>query len=92
MCLAVPGKVVEILDREAPFAAGMVEFAGIRRKVNLTCAPDAQPGEYVLVHAGIAIAQINELEAERVLLELASIGASENGSEANEFLTPENND
>jgi hydrogenase expression/formation protein HypC len=70
VCLAVPGLVVEIEIIEPPFAAGLVEFAGVRRSVSLACVPDAQPGDYVLVHAGVAITRIDEAEAARVLAAL----------------------
>ena len=66
MCLAVPGRLVEWLDEEPPFALATVEFGGVRRQVNMQCVPDAKQGDYVLVHAGIAISQINPEEAEKV--------------------------
>jgi hydrogenase expression/formation protein HypC len=86
MCLAVPGRIVEMLEQEPPFVGGLVEFAGIRRKVNLTCAPAARTGDYVLVHAGIAITQIDEAEADRMLKELASIGLLAETTSEDEFL------
>jgi hydrogenase expression/formation protein HypC len=67
MCLAVPGKVVEVHCVELPFVEGMVEFGGVRRKVSLACVPEARAGDYVLVHAGVAIAAIDEAEAAKVL-------------------------
>jgi hydrogenase expression/formation protein HypC len=67
MCLAVPGKVVELQHGEPPFIEGTVEFAGVRRKVSLACVPEAREGDYVLVHAGVAIASIDEAEAAKVL-------------------------
>ena len=67
MCLAIPGKVVEIVEKQAPFTSGVVEFAGVKRRVNLACVPDAREGDYVLVHAGVAITCIDEAEAARVL-------------------------
>jgi len=67
MCLAVPGRVVEWIDRDPLFATALVEFGGVRRRVCLACVPDVQPGEYVLVHAGVAIARIDAEEAERTL-------------------------
>jgi hydrogenase expression/formation protein HypC len=67
MCLAVPGKVVEWLEREYPFCAATVEFGGCRRNVHMACVPDADTGDYVLVHAGIAISRIDSQEAERML-------------------------
>ena len=73
MCLAVPGLIVNVLASDGPFAVGSVEFAGVRRSVSLACVPEAKVGDYVLVHAGVAIAVINEEEAEKVLRELATI-------------------
>jgi hydrogenase expression/formation protein HypC len=70
MCLAVPGRLIEIVDSESAFAAGLVEFAGIRRKVNLACVPNARPDDYVLVHAGVAISCIDADEAAKVLATL----------------------
>jgi hydrogenase expression/formation protein HypC len=67
MCLAIPGKLIEILDDSPPFGAGVVEFAGVRRKVNLACVPEAREGDFVLVHAGVAITRIDEIEAEQTL-------------------------
>ena len=67
MCLAVPGKVVELFDAQSPFTAGLVEFAGVRRSVSLACVPKAREGDYVLVHAGVAITSIDSAEAARVL-------------------------
>jgi hydrogenase expression/formation protein HypC len=67
MCLAVPGRVIEWIEREPPFCQATVEFGGVRRAVNLTCVPEANVGDYVLVHAGVAIAAIDEQEASRVL-------------------------
>lgn len=67
MCLAVPGLVVEVLADDPTFATGLVEFAGVRRNVSLACVPDTTPGDYVLVHAGLAISRINAEEAEKVL-------------------------
>ncbi len=67
MCLGVPGKVVEWLDRDPVFGRAMVEFAGIRRECHMACVPDAQVGDYVVVHAGMAISRIDEQEALRSL-------------------------
>jgi hydrogenase expression/formation protein HypC len=73
MCLAIPGKVVEIDDSEPPFTSAIVEFGGIRRRVNLACVLDASEGDYVLVHAGVAISRIDAAEAERVLESLSQL-------------------
>ncbi|MFO0899507.1 MAG: HypC/HybG/HupF family hydrogenase formation chaperone [Pirellulales bacterium] len=70
MCLAVPGKLVRWLDRDPLLARGEVEFAGVSRVCHLACVPAAVAGDYLLVHAGIAIARIDEQEAQRVFAEL----------------------
>lgn len=74
MCLAVPGKLVRWLDHEALLARGEVEFAGVRRVCHLACVPEAVAGEYLLVHAGIAITRLDEAEARRVFAELERLG------------------
>jgi hydrogenase expression/formation protein HypC len=73
MCLAIPGQVVEVLDAESPFTAALVEFAGVRRQVSLACVPEAAKGDYVLVHAGVAISRINADEAAKVLAALEEL-------------------
>jgi hydrogenase expression/formation protein HypC len=77
MCLAIPGMVVEVVDAEPPFNSALVEFAGVRRQVSLACVPEAGVGDYVLVHAGVAISQINAVEAAKVLRDLEQIDFSE---------------
>jgi len=73
MCLAVPGKVVEWLQRDDLFAQATVEFGGVRRPVSMACVPGAAIGDFVLVHAGIAISRIDAGEAARVLAALAEV-------------------
>lgn len=73
MCLAVPGKIVRWINHQATFARAEVEFAGIRRMCHMACVPDAVEGDYVLVHAGIAITRIDAEEAQRVLKDLATL-------------------
>ncbi len=73
MCLAVPGRLIEVIDAEPTFAAGLVEFAGVRRKVSLVCVPNARPDDYVLVHAGVAISCIGEREAATLLATLGEL-------------------
>lgn len=55
-------------------AQGVVEFAGVRRRVCLACVPEARAGDYVIVHAGIAISRVDPVEAERVFGYLSEIG------------------
>jgi len=62
MCLAVPGKIIEIEGDTA-----RVDFGGITREANVTLVPEAAVDSYVLVHAGFAIQVLNEAEAEETL-------------------------
>ena len=77
MCLGIPGKVVRWLDHDPIFATAEVEFAGIQRVCQMVCVPEAQEGEYVIVHAGVAISRINSAAAEQALREIASLGDDE---------------
>jgi hydrogenase expression/formation protein HypC len=77
MCLAIPGKVVELLEADPPFTAAVVEFGGVRRQVSLACVPEAATGDYVLVHAGVAISRINAAEAAKVLAALEQLNLDE---------------
>ena len=73
MCLGVPGKVVRWLDRDPTFGRAEIEFDGVRRTCHMACVPDAAEGEFVVVHAGIAISKIDADEAQRVLADLRSL-------------------
>jgi hydrogenase expression/formation protein HypC len=72
MCLAIPGQVIRWIERELPFCEADIEFLGVRRKCNMSCVPDAQVGEYVIVHAGVAISKVDTVAAEQLLKELSS--------------------
>jgi len=63
MCLAVPGRVVQIQPGDALLRTGKVDFGGILKDVNLACVPEAALGDYVLVHVGTAIGLIDAAEA-----------------------------
>jgi hydrogenase expression/formation protein HypC len=66
MCLAVPGKLLSI-EGDDPFAmTGKVDFGGILKEVNLALVPEVKPGDYVLVHVGMAISTVDEEEAAKV--------------------------
>lgn len=77
MCLGVPGRVVEWLDRDPLLARAQIEFEGVRRVCHLACVPEAEVGDYVIVHAGVAISRIDAEAAERLLDELRSIGEAD---------------
>lgn len=78
MCLAVPGRVVEIIDGDdIAFRRGKVDFGGIKKEINLAYTPEAEIGKYVLVHVGFAISVIDEEEAKRVFQYLEQMGGLE---------------
>lgn len=67
MCLAVPGRIEQINQKVAGFPVGTVDFGGLSREVGLAFVPEARVGDYVIVHAGYAIAQVDQQEAETTL-------------------------
>jgi hydrogenase expression/formation protein HypC len=75
MCLAIPGKVVEIVDVENQLAK--VEVGGVRRGVNIGMLDDVKVGDYVLVHVGFAMSKVDEREAEETLRLLEELGSYE---------------
>jgi hydrogenase expression/formation protein HypC len=66
MCLALPGQIVSITG-ESLERVGRVRFGSVVREVSLACLPEAQVGDYVLVHVGLAISRLDQAEAERAL-------------------------
>lgn len=74
MCLAVPGRVVAWINRDSLFASAEVEFEGVRRLCHMACVPEAQPGDFVIVHAGVAISRVDEIEAVKTLRDLRASG------------------
>ena len=73
MCLAVPGKIVSI-DTSAALRMAKVNFCGVGKDVCLEWLPEAQIGDYVLVHVGFALSKIDEKEAEETLRMLTEMG------------------
>jgi len=76
VCLAIPGKIIEVQDVEG-LRAGRVQFGGIVRQVSLHFVPEANVGDYVMVHVGFAISRVDADEAERTYKLLEEIGALE---------------
>jgi len=76
MCLAIPGKILEIQAMGAMRAA-RVQFGGIVRQVSLSFVPEARLGDYVMVHVGFAISLVDSFEAERTYKLLQEMGALE---------------
>jgi len=77
MCLAVPGQITEIDEDGALGRSGKISFGGIIKEANLSCVPEAVPGDYVLVHAGFALSIVDEEEANEILGYLEALAASE---------------
>ena len=74
MCLAVPGKILEITGDDATFRTGRVSFEGVIKNVSLACVPEAGIGDYVLVHVGMALSVIDADEAAEVFDYLRAMG------------------
>ena len=78
MCLAIPGKIVEIVDAGNHIAK--VEVGGVRRNINIAMLPENETriGDYVLIHVGFAMSKIDEHEAEETLRVLKELGEYQN--------------
>jgi hydrogenase expression/formation protein HypC len=74
MCLAIPGRVVELVGGQTP--VGVVEVAGVRRKVQLGLLADDMPvsGDWVLIHVGFAMSKISEAQASEQMHLLSMLG------------------
>jgi hydrogenase expression/formation protein HypC len=66
MCLGIPGRITTIFEEDG-IRMGKVDFGGVLRRVCLAYVPDAQEGDYTIVHAGFAISRLDETEARRTL-------------------------
>ena len=75
MCLAIPGKIVSVTGGDLLLRSGRVDFGGVVREASLACVPEANVGDYVIVHAGMALSKLEPGEAARVLADLRAIDA-----------------
>ena len=73
MCLAIPGKVLQV-EEHGCSRTGKVQFGGIAREVNFSFVPEARVGDFVIVHVGFAISVVDAEEAERTYQILQSMG------------------
>ena len=73
MCLAIPGRVA-LIEEKSGVRFGRVQFGGIVREACLDFVPEAQEGDYVMVHVGFAISIVDKDEAERTYALLESMG------------------
>ena len=72
MCLGIPGQLTEVFE-EQTLRMGKVSFAGVKRAVCLELVPDAECGDYLLVHVGFALSRIDAAEAARLTELLAEL-------------------
>jgi len=75
MCLGIPGRIIAIFEDEG-IRMGKVDFGGVYRTVCLAYLPEAQKGDYAIVHAGFAISRMDEAEAQRTLALLQELDTS----------------
>jgi hydrogenase expression/formation protein HypC len=66
MCLAIPGKILSLVNEDPLMRTGKVSFGGTVKEVNLAYVPEAVVGDYVVVHVGFAISKLDEQEAQQV--------------------------
>jgi hydrogenase expression/formation protein HypC len=76
MCLGIPGKITAI-NQTALLRMGTVDFGGVTREVCLDTVPEADLGDYVIVHVGFAISKVDEAEAQETLRLLREMGELE---------------
>lgn len=76
MCLAIPGKILDCSE-QGGLRVGRIQFGGIVRQASLDFVPEAQVGDYVMVHVGFAISRVDAEEAQRTYQLLAEMGALE---------------
>ena len=80
MCLAIPGKIVEIYERDGTLMS-KVDFGGVQQEVCLATTPEALVGQYVIVHAGFALNLLSTEEAEETLRLLKELEDSNQADE-----------
>jgi hydrogenase expression/formation protein HypC len=76
MCLGVPGKITEIYESSG-LRMGKIDFGGVMREACLAYVPEAEIGDYTIIHVGFAISQLNEEEAMATLEILNELGELE---------------
>lgn len=76
MCLGVPGCVVRWIDRDSLIGLAEIDFGGIRRTCQMACVPEAREGDFVLVHAGVALTVVDADAARATLQDLERLTAA----------------
>jgi hydrogenase expression/formation protein HypC len=75
VCLAVPGRLVSESGDTPLTRTGVVDFGGVSREVSLALVPDAEPGSYLLVHAGVAITVLSHEQSMETLVLFERLGS-----------------
>ncbi|KAB8152633.1 HypC/HybG/HupF family hydrogenase formation chaperone [Kordia sp. TARA_039_SRF] len=87
MCLAIPGKIKSVeLKYDGLVRMAKISFGGITKEASLEMLPDADVGDYVLVHVGVAISKVNEEEAKKTFEYLEEIGELGELEDVEEYL------
>ncbi|WP_119072854.1 HypC/HybG/HupF family hydrogenase formation chaperone [Aggregatilinea lenta] len=73
MCLGIPGKIVEIYEQHG-LRMGKVDFGGVIKEACLAYVPEAQIGDYTIIHVGFALNVIDEVEAQKTLQLMIEVG------------------
>jgi hydrogenase expression/formation protein HypC len=72
MCLGIPAQIVELVDADGGIAKA--EISGVRRNVSVALCPEAQVGDWVLIHVGFALSRIDEEQAQETIALLEQMG------------------
>ncbi len=82
MCLAIPGKIISLSGEDLISRRGKVSFGGLVKEVHLAYVPEAQVGDYVIVHVGFALSVVDEEEAEEIFRYLEQLAEARERVEA----------
>lgn len=89
MCLAVPGKIISVSGETPLERTGKIDFGGVLKEASLAYVPQAGVGDYVIVHVGFALSQVDEEEATKVFEYLRQMEElDELGNKSGERLPP----
>jgi hydrogenase expression/formation protein HypC len=79
MCLGVPGRVERWIDRDPLTGRAEINFGGIKRACHMACVPEAAEGDFVLVHAGVALTIVDADAAAKTLVDLERMTSTSSG-------------
>ena len=79
MCLAIPAKIIRLTDNDDDLQRmARVDFSGVQKDISLAYLPEAKVGDYVIVHAGLALSLLDEEEAQITLAAFADLAELNN--------------